>query len=323
MSSSFTLRPLRDLDDAALIADIRMRCAAVDGVDPISTLEYIPSVDAVQASVARALEHTNQDNWRIVESGAEPVSCGSLTTWTEADGTTVYLSLGWVLPDWRDHGIGTALLQWAEDRARSLVALQQNPHKAELAGNASETETASATLLRDAGYHVVFTMLEMEARLSHRLDESPLATGFAIHPVHPDQFLAIGASVAEAYHASRANGRFDMSDTPEEYAEFLAGSEHDPALWQVAWEGDQIAGHVLSVIERGRAEVFEVSVRPNWRRQGLARALLTRGLNTLLDRGVEIVRLHTQAENPDHAGVLYESVGFRALKRFPRYRKSL
>jgi mycothiol synthase len=169
--------------------------------------------------------------------------------------------------------------------------------------------------LHDAGYQVVFTMLEMETRPSQCLDEPPLPTGITILPVHPAQFQAIGASVAEAYHTSRPQGRFDVSDTPDEYAEFLAGHEHDPILWQVAWEGDQVVGQALSVIERGRAEVFEVSVRPGWRRQGLARALLTRGLNVLLDHGVEIVRLHTQAENPDRASVLYESVGFRTLSQ--------
>jgi ribosomal protein S18 acetylase RimI-like enzyme len=321
--SPFTFRPLRDLDDAASIADIRSRCAVVDGVDSLSTLEYVPSPAEQRAIVLSALEQRKRDNWRILEVGAEAVACGTVTSWTEADGTTVYLSLGWVLPDWRKQGIGTSLLRWAEDRARGLAALQPNGGKAELAGNASETEAEATALLREAGYEVVFTMLEMEYRLAHRLDEPPLPAGITIYPARPKQFQVIGASVAESYRASRPGGRFDVSDTSDEYARFLASAEHDPTLWQVAWHTDQIAGQVLSVVERGRAEVFEVSVRPGWRRQGLARALLTRGLNVLLNRGVEVVRLHTQAENPDRASVLYESTGFRIVKRFPRYRKSL
>ncbi|HEV8190597.1 MAG TPA: GNAT family N-acetyltransferase [Ktedonobacterales bacterium] len=321
--SPVTFRPLRDLDAATSIADIRSRCASPDGVDPSSTLEYVPSLAAQRANIAHALEAEEQENWRLVEAGVEPVACGTVTSWAETDSTTAYLSPGWVLPDWRNQGIGTALLRWAEDRARRLAALQPNGGKAELAGNASETEVAATALLRDAGYEVAFTMVEMEHQLLHHLDEPPLPDRIAIRPAGSEQFQAIGASVAQSYHASRPHGRFDVSDTPDEYAQFLAGAEHDPTLWQAAWDGDQVAGQVLSVVERGRAEVFEVSVHPGWRRQGLARALLTRGLNVFYDRGVEIVRLHTQAEHPDRASVLYESAGFRTLKRFSRYRKPL
>ncbi len=98
-------------------------------------------MDDQRASISRALENGNQDNWCLVEASGATVACCTVTSWTEGDGTTVYLSLGWVLPDWRNQGIGTSLLRWAEDRARTLAALQPNTGKAELAGNASETET--------------------------------------------------------------------------------------------------------------------------------------------------------------------------------------
>ena len=96
---------------------------------------------------------------------------------------------------------------------------------------------------------------------------------------------------------------------------------HDPALWQVAWEGEEVAGQVLCKIERGRGEVYEVSVRPQWRRRGLARGLLAFGLRALQERGVSTVRLHTVSEFPTQAKNLYGSVGFHVRKAFPRYRK--
>jgi mycothiol synthase len=89
----------------------------------------------------------------------------------------------------------------------------------------------------------------------------------------------------------------------------------------VAWEGDQVVGQVLSIIRNGRAEVFEVSVRPAWRRRGLARALLAQALLTLRGRGIEVIRLGTVYEFRTRARDLYRSVGFRVLKEFPRYRK--
>ncbi len=62
-------------------------------------------------------------------------------------------------------------------------------------------------------------------------------------------------------------------------------------------------------------------MRPAWRRRGVARALLTAALLGLRDRGVSVVRLHTVREFPTRAWQLYEELGFRTLKEFPRYRK--
>ena len=68
-----------------------------------------------------------------------------------------------------------------------------------------------------------------------------------------------------------------------------------------------MAGQVIPLIERGRAEIYEVSVRPAYRRRGLARALLARQLDVLRARGVEAVRLHTVAEFPTQAVDLYRA----------------
>jgi len=82
-------------------------------------------------------------------------------------------------------------------------------------------------------------------------------------------------------------------------------------LWQVAWDGDQVVGQVLSLVQHGRAEVFEVSVRPAWRRRGLARALLSRALLTLRGRGIDVVRLGTVSEFRTRAS------GCSAVRAFP------
>ncbi len=68
--------------------------------------------------------------------------------------------------------------------------------------------------------------------------------------------------------------------------------------------------------------IHEVSVRPAWRWRGLARALLSRALLDLRERGAAVIRLNIVAEFRTRASDLYRSVGFRALKEFPRYRKS-
>jgi ribosomal protein S18 acetylase RimI-like enzyme len=64
-------------------------------------------------------------------------------------------------------------------------------------------------------------------------------------------------------------------------------------------------------------------VRRPWRRRGLARALLTRSLKMFQDMGMEEAALGVDTENLSGALRLYESVGFRAVKRQTIYRKAL
>jgi ribosomal protein S18 acetylase RimI-like enzyme len=131
----------------------------------------------------------------------------------------------------------------------------------------------------------------------------------------------IAASIDESYRDEYPGGRYAERFDPAAYAAELAEGRYDPALWRVAWAGEEVIGQVIPRIERGRAEIYEVSVRPAWRRRGMARALLSDALVGLGTAGVEVVRLHTMAEFPTQAHRLYRSLGFRVLKEFPRYRK--
>jgi ribosomal protein S18 acetylase RimI-like enzyme len=79
----------------------------------------------------------------------------------------------------------------------------------------------------------------------------------------------------------------------------------------------------VPLVENGEAEIFEVSVRPAWRRRGLARGLLSLALRGVRERGIDVIRLRTSNEFRTRAQDLYRSVGFRVVKEFPRYRKPL
>lgn len=80
----------------------------------------------------------------------------------------------------------------------------------------------------------------------------------------------------------------------------------------------------------GRGELLEVAVRREWRRRGIARALLTHSLHALQERAKTLVRLTTPGDHIED-GVrqpcrhrttdLYGSVVFHPLKEFVRYRK--
>ncbi len=320
--TGLVFRTLVGAEDADAFLAVRRGCAVYDQVDPLSTTESIPTRSQMADALAAALVAGQADRWLAVEVAGATVGFSRIISWPEDDGAWVYLSLGWLLPAWRGQGIGTAMLHWAEAHSRQLAAAEHSGARAELAANASSTEYDAAALLKHEGYAVGYTVLEMGLDPAVAVSAAPLASGIEIHPVAPAHLPAIAASVIEAYQGEYEGGRFSSGNDPVAYAAELAAPRFDPDLWQVAWDHDAVIAQVLTIIEQGRAEVFEVSVRPGWRRRGVGRALLTRAILALRSRGVEIIRLHTVADFPTRACDLYASVGFRVLKQFPRYRKS-
>ena len=72
---------------------------------------------------------------------------------------------------------------------------------------------------------------------------------------------------------------------------------------------------------RNESNKDQVSVRPAWRRKGLARALVIRALRDMLERGEKMIWLDTFAEYQTRAQDLYLELGFYVAKEYYRYRK--
>lgn len=321
-SEGLVFRPVRDEADADGIYALRAGCVERDQVDLLAAGEGLPGREEMRAALAELIAANRQDRWLVVEADGRIAGYGLVDSWHEEDGRRVYLNLGWVLPDRRGRGIGTALVRWGEATARRLAAADHAGQPFEFAANASSTQPDATALLLNEGYSVGYTVLEMGLDYDRLPPEGPLPAGFETRPAVPEHYPLIARSMQEAYASEYAGGRFQETSTLEEAVAGLSEPRQDPALWQIAWDGPDVVGQVIPLIERGRAILYDISVRPAWRRRGLARALLVRGLWDTRRRGVKVIRLNTVAEFPTRAYTLYESVGFRVLKKFPRYRKT-
>ena len=83
-----------------------------------------------------------------------------------------------------------------------------------------------------------------------------------------------------------ANDPFFHEETPERFREFnLRARGFDPALWLLAWDGQELAGFVLAFLERvGEPDlgwIGSLGVREPWRRRGLGDALLRSAIGEL------------------------------------------
>jgi ribosomal protein S18 acetylase RimI-like enzyme len=242
-----------------------------------------------------------------------------LIWWEERNGTTLYLHLGWLVPEWRRKSIGRALLRWQEQRLRQIAQTQPMTKLCVLGGNADETQPGNRALLLSEGYTLAFTFVWMTCQIpTEPIQLTPLPNGLEIRPVEREHLPVIYIANEEAFSESH--------DRPESYEIWLSelgGPDPDTSLWIVAWDGDQIAGYVISTSDEEGAHTPWVATRSPWRRRGLGKALMTRMLQRCQERGITQADIGTRAENPGKSLHLYESVGYQVVRRQPRYRKPM
>ena len=77
----------------------------------------------------------------------------------------------------------------------------------------------------------------------------------------------------------------------------------------MALDGETVAGYVGSQTVLDETDMMNVAVHPDFRRQGVARALILALIGELKKRGSRCLTLEVRASN-DPARALYESLGF-------------
>ena len=90
------------------------------------------------------------------------------------------------------------------------------------------------------------------------------------------------------------------------------------ALWLVATEGDRVAGYIGSQTVVDETDMMNVAVHPDFRRKGIAEALVSTLVDQLWTKGSRCLTLEVRASN-DPAIALYEKLGFTEIGRRKNY----
>jgi len=299
------------------IAQLRVACALEDGSSEMPTVPEI-------ANYLENPLHTNPYRDTVLALVEGSIVGMQWTTARVMDGVFVGGLRGYVHPVWRRHGLGGALLARGERHARAHVPAESIGLPGAWQAEASSLETGAAALFRSAGYSPFRTAYDMTRDLAEPVPSLALPPGIEIRPARPEHYRAIWEAEREAFQDN-----WGYTPWPEEnYQRFLGYPHHDPSLWRIAWERDQVVGLVLNVVNaeenaafgRSRGYAEDIAVRRPWRRKGIASALLADSLRALQARGLAEAALGVDADNP-RALAIYEHLGFKTASEWITFRR--
>ena len=309
--------------EATAIADLQNRAWAADGAASRTSAEL------VRHELRTLTGFDPERDLLLAEAGGRLVGLARHHRELESDGTPVHWLSGVVDPAVRRRGLGRVLLRHNLERARAVAAAADRPGLRPPVASAwlADTEAGGIALLAGAGFRPVRWFFEMVRPTLADLPAVPLPPGLELRPATPATARRILEADWEAFRDHWGHTELTEADV----AAVLDDPETDLDLWQVAWDGDEVAGVVLVVVHeaenrllgRRRGWLASVGVRRPWRRRGLATALMVRAMEALRARGLEEAALGVDADNPSGALGLYQRLGFRRTMRFAVYRRQL
>jgi mycothiol synthase len=336
-----SFRRFRGEADYPAMVDILDACNVADG------LEYINSIEEIAQVFAHLTNCNPVQDMLFAEVDGVTVAF-SRVWWVEemtpgaGAAQRLYVSLGFVHPEWRRRGLGAAMLNYDESRLRDLARGHPAEKRKVFRVWATNQEHGAQALFARAGYEPVRHLVEMVRPIGAPLPPAPMPAGLEVRPVHPAQIRAVWEAMWEA----RQDHWGYVPPTENDYERWTSGRLFAPHLWQVAWalppagsaespdgraEGGEIAGMVLNRVDeeqndkygRRRGWTQDIFVRRPWRRRGLARSLLVRSIQIFREMGMEETALGVDTQNPSGALQLYENVGYRPVRTFTYYSKRM
>ena len=232
-----------------------------------------------------------------------------------------------LLPQWRGHGIRRAMIHHLQERLRQISTEHPAAINQFFTSWAGQGEVSWHQLLQDEGFKIVRYGFDMVRPSLDDIPHCPVPDGIEVRRGSLAEWRQIWEGAREAFRDHWASPEWpeESFDVWEKYPTF------NPDLWQIAWDGDEVAGGVLNYVDeaenkehdRQRGYTETIFVRRPWRRRGVAKALITRSFQVLKDAGMEDAALSVDGQNPNGALQLYRSLGFKEVKRGVTFRKPL
>jgi len=304
----------------AILAGLNVRRPAAADATAVAELKRAVEIDRFGDS-DMGVEHVREewalprldlreDVWLVEDEAG--VAVGYAFCWVEAPPGDIFTELT-VAPGLRGNGLSDVLLELAERRAAEIFQAASPSDDGSLGTWAHDADESRRRLFEERGFRHIRTFLRLGRDLGPAVEDPAWPDGIAVRGFRAGRDeAAVHAAGEEAFRDHFRPEEMDL----DEWVEFrFSSDELDLGLWWVAWDGDQVAGSLIARETSLGGYVDELFVRRPWRGRGLGRALLLHACGELRGRGRPIVYLGVDSDNPTGAMHLYESTGFRPLRR--------
>ncbi len=237
------------------------------------------------------------------------------------------ISIGLVSPQHHGRGLGSALLEWQEARAREGIGEAPDGARVALESFVDSRHDRSTTLLTDHGFAPDRYFVTMALDFDGGSPQAEFPPSFALRTWSDDQLEAAARTAAESFEDHYGYVERPMEARLDELRHRTQHPGFDPTLQWHLYEGDELVAvnwcNPDHEGDDGVGYVQTLGVRRPWRGRGLARNLLLLSFAEFRLRGKRGVALDVDADSITGATRLYESVGMTEVHRRTRYSKEI
>ena len=331
--------------ESTLSEKFQMRPAKWADVPAIVTLRNASSQDTRGTDVTAV--HWQKRHWYdtninletdslLVFAGETAIAYAELTS--EAP-FVIYEMVGAVHPDYRQQGLGTELVKWAENWVEQSLEKAPEGTAVFIQNSTFDSNQPGRDLLETHSYKIVRDFVYLQIFMDSKPPEPVWPDGIEVRPLQATDWDKVGLALHEAFMDHWGIVEYDEDESGEEASSTKPKPEetdpeafddayfNSPGLCFVAWDGDEVAGSCLcnaTTVEYPQAGYLgSLSIRRPWRRLGLGRALTLQALNAFYERGTTHVLTDTDGDGFTRAYRIYQIAGMEIFRRELVYEKTI
>jgi ribosomal protein S18 acetylase RimI-like enzyme len=249
----------------------------------------------------------------------------------------LYEMVGAVHPDFRDQGIGTSLVRWAENKAMQSVHKAPDDAAVFIHNSLFDSNKPGRKLLESKNFKNVRDFVYLQIKMEQKPPDPEWSDGITVRPLHSEDWEKVGPALHEAFENHWGNIEYELNKKVEDEAlekpnpektdpeAFNPAYFNSPGFCFVAWDGDQVVGSCLCnamTVEFPEAGyIGSLSIRRPWRKRGIGSALTLKALNAFFERETRYVITDTDGDSLTQAYRVYQKVGMEIFRREHVYEK--
>ncbi len=300
----------------------------MEEIDRADRVEWTGSMDSLEQDFDDPCCRPDTETMASITAEGEIVALARVSAIPEPQEEAAAHILLDAHPGHRGRGLEPFLLSWAEARARQRLADSPAGLPRLIRAHTIAHKEDRIRLLEETGFAMARCFFRMRRDLGLPVPEAPRIDGIEYRAYAPQMKRAM----MDAVNATFVDHWGFEPVTEDLWAHHFSGNkDFRPDLSIAAVEGERIAGYTLAYLHKEenhrlgitQAWIGLIGVVREWRRKGLATALLLRSMRMFREAGMTHAVLGVDSESLTGALGLYERVGFETVLRVLVYSRDV